>query len=446
MKNVYERPTIVRQVDGLMNKVGRPAPAKPFHEIDGVGVTELTERFGSPLFVFSERTIRRRIREAVQTFTIRYPRVQFAWSYKTNYLGAICSIFHDEGSMAEVVSEMEYDKARLLGVPGPRILYNGPYKTQRSLERAVAEGASLHIDNLEEIAAVEEIAAAANKKVDVGIRINLDAGIYPMWDRFGFNLENGQAYQAIRRISVGDRLNVTTFHCHLGTFILDPLAYGRAVEKLLAFADYIRGEFKMTIRTLNMGGGFASSNTLHTQYLPGEQTSPSLAQYADALTAPLMKAGSGREPISLILECGRTLVDDSGFLIATVRGTKRLSSGRRALVLDAGVNLLFTAYWYKLQILPAQPFEGIAEETTVYGPLCMNIDCIRDGVTLPDLQKGDRVIIRPVGAYCFTQSMQFIALRPACVLIGSNGEVDVIRRAEVLEDLIGPEILPERLR
>lgn len=443
----YERPVITRQVEGLMNKVGRPAPARPCDEIDGVSVERLVREFGSPLFVFSERAIRRRVREARQTFGVRYPHVRFHWSYKTNYLDAICAVFHDEGSGAEVVSEMEYAKARRLGVPGPDIIYNGPYKTEDSLRRALADGATINLDHFEELAALEELAAAAGREaVPVGLRVNLDAAIHPQWDRFGFNLENGQAWHAVKRLVTGGRLQLTGLHCHLGTFILDPLAYGRAVEKLLGFAAHLQGEFGIRIGTLNLGGGFASSNTLHNQYLPGDQASPGLAQYADALTEPLLRAAGGGEPIRLLLESGRSLIDEAGFLIATVRGTKRLASGRRAIIVDAGVNLLFTAWWYRLQILPAQPFSGLTEETTVYGPLCMNIDCLREGVTLPDLRPGDRVVIRPVGAYCFSQSMQFIALRPACVLLGMNGETDCIRRAETLEDLVGPESLPARLR
>lgn len=441
----YERPTITRQVEGLMNKVGRPAPARALEEIDGVPVSTLVEKHGSPLFVFSERGIRRRAREAQQLFSIRYPKVQFAWSYKTNYLDAVCAVFHSEGAWAEVVSAMEYEKARRLGVPGRQIIYNGPYKTTDSLRRALREGALINIDHLDELAELETL-AGDGEKPGVGLRLNLDAGIIPQWHRFGFNLEGGQAYHAVKRLAAGGKLDLVALHCHLGTFILDPLAYSRAVEKLLDFAAALKTEFGFTLRYLNLGGGFASTNTLHTQYLPGDQSAPSLAQYADALTEPLIRRQHAGEIPTLLLETGRALIDEAGSLIATVQGTKRLASGRRAIILDAGLNVLLTTWWYRLHIIPAQPGSGLAEETAVYGPLCMNIDCLRENIVLPDLQRGDRVVIRPAGAYCFTQSMQFIALRPACVLIAPDSKVDCIRRAETLDDLVGPEALPDRLR
>lgn len=445
MTSAYEPPTIDRHVAGLMNKVGRGAPSRTADGVDGVLFEDLVAEFGSPLFVFSEASLRARYREAAQAFSVRYPRVQFCWSYKTNYLDAICRVFHQEGAWAEVVSPMEYEKARRIGVPGARIVFNGPCKTPESLRRAVEEGALIHVDHFEEMMLLEEIAAALGRKVEVGLRVSLDAGVFPQWDRFGFHLESGQAYIAAKRIVGGGRLELVGLHGHIGTFILDPLAHGRAAAKLLDFSAALRRDLGARIRTLDLGGGFASTNTLHTQYLPGEQVSPSLAQYAEGLTAPLLAGDPREEAPTLLLETGRALVDEAGTLLSTVIGTKRLASGRKAVILDAGLHQLWTAWWYRLQIAPVGPTGGIPEETTVYGPLCMHIDCLRDGVVLPDLQRGARVAIRPVGAYCLTQSMQFITLRPAVVLVGPGGEVDCIRRAETLEDLVGPERIPDRL-
>ena len=118
----YIRPTIIKHVSGLANKFGRAQSMRTMSTIDGVPVKDLAARFGSPVFVFSERTVRKTVREALRVFSVRYPKVQFAWSYKTNYLDAICRIFHQEGSWAEVVSEFEYEMARRNGIPGDHIL------------------------------------------------------------------------------------------------------------------------------------------------------------------------------------------------------------------------------------------------------------------------------------------------------------------------------------
>ena len=150
--------------------------------------------------------------------------------------------------------------------------------------------------------------------------------------------------------------------------------------------------------------------------------------------------------LPLLMESGRALIDDAGTLLTTVVASKRLANGKRAIVIDAGTNLLFTAWWYRLNVAPTRAVDAFVEDTTIFGPLCMNIDCVRETIALPDLREGERLSIHPVGAYTFTQSMQFIRLRPACVLIGEDGRVDLIRRAEELDDLTRPELLPARLK
>ena len=437
---LYERPSIVKTPVGLMNKVGRRGALRPFGEIDGVPIDRLCREFGSPLFVFSERRMRARVNEAKVAFQRSYPNTRLGWSYKTNYLDAVCAIFHAEGSLAEVVSGMEYEKARRLGVAGKDIIFNGPAKSEAELERAVREGAIIHADHAEELMLLERLAARASTPPVVGLRVSVDAGIQPRWERFGFDLENGQAFDAVRRIVQSGRLKLGGLHTHIGTFVLDPAAYGRAARKLRDFATAIRAELGVEVTHLDLGGGFASNNTLAAQYHSGALVPP-IAEYADAITRELV--GS---PWPLLIEAGRTLIDDAGTLLTSVLATKRLSNGRRAIVIDAGVNLLFTAWWYRLGVSPARAADSFIEDTTVYGPLCMNIDCVRESVPLPELRAGEHLAIHPVGAYTLTQSMQFIKLRPACVLVSESGDVELIRRAEVLDDLVRPELLPERLR
>ena len=117
-KKKYERPVVTKHYSGMMNKFGSGSSTAVRETIDDVPVKKLLKDFGSPLFVLSEKAIRNNQRTAYRIFKNRYPKVQFAWSYKTNYLNAVCALFHDEGSWAEVVSAFEYEKARDLGIRG----------------------------------------------------------------------------------------------------------------------------------------------------------------------------------------------------------------------------------------------------------------------------------------------------------------------------------------
>lgn len=447
MKKQYTAPYIERNTAGNINKFAHTTVVSHQDKIASIPIRTLVEEHGSPLFVFSENTIRRTYRKLLDTMKMQYPNVEISWSYKTNYLGAICNIFHSEGAKAEVVSGMEYDMARNLGISGANIIFNGPAKRRHELIRALQDGSKIHIDHLDELYLLEKLAEELDITPEVAIRVNMDTGISPLWTRFGFNYESGEAYRAIQRMVSGKRLKLIGLHTHIGTFIIDPTAYYWAANKLLALAQIIKDNFQIVVDYIDLGGGFASQNTLHAQYTPGELATPSFNQYATAIGNAFNESPFVREhnPL-LILETGRVLIDESGYLISTVLAKKNLPTGERAVILDAGVNINITAWWYKQRVVPTRPFPGTYQNTVFYGPLCMNIDVIRPAMPFPDVYSGDTVLITPVGAYNVTQWMQFIEYRPRVVLISETGNVELIRERENLEDINRREYIPEHLR
>jgi len=448
-KQSYERPFIQKLNTGTMNKFGTRTEYAPVTQIEGIPVSKLIADYGSPVFVISERQMRKTYHEAVRAFKTRYPKVQFAWSYKTNYLNAVCNVFHQEGSWAEVVSIFEYDKALANGVPGNKIIFNGPEKTKADLTKAVEHDSLIHIDHFDELYELVEVLEKSRKKARVAIRVNMDTGIYPIWDRFGFNYENGQAWNAINKImSHPEILDLVGLHCHIGTYMLSANAYSIAAWKLSDLAMNIQNRYDKTIKYLDLGGGFASANTLRGSYLQGADVIPNMDDYAEAITSTLLNFGFKQENLpTLILETGRAMIDDSDWLLGSVVAIKRLSDGRRATIMDFGVNILFTAFWYNHKISPAQEFSSHhVEDMVLYGPLCMNIDVVRESISLPLLNKGDQVVVHRVGAYNMTQWMQFIQMRPKVVMIDMEGETHVIRQEESLETMLRYERVPEHLK
>lgn len=447
----WAKPVLTPHRAGGMNKFGSVRPQQHQPELDGVAIAPLLEQYGSPLFIVSEKKLRENARHLRRAFSTRWPKVRHGWSYKTNYLGAVCNVLHQEGAWAEVVSEFEYRKARALGVPGSRIIFNGPWKPPGILEQALLEGAAIHLDHLDELYAVEAIARRLGKQIPIGLRLNFDTGHTEPWSRFGFNLETGAAMDAVQRIGSSQWLKLTGLHSHIGTFVLDVRAYAGQARIMAEFMEAAERETDCRIEYLDIGGGFASRNALQGLYLPPDQVVPSFEQYAEAIVDALSEATRGRAALGkplpvLVLETGRAVVDDAEILVTRVVGGKRLPDGRRAAILDAGVNLLFTAYWYNHEVKPMQPLEGLAEETVLYGPLCMNIDTVRASVMLPPLNVGDALLISPVGAYNNTQWMQFIQHRPAVVMVMQDGKVEPIRLAETLQTIADIERMPEALR
>ena len=444
-KLAYEKPVISKITAGVPNKFGLPVKQKIIPNIDGIPVEKIMEEYGSPVFVLSEKTIRNTFAEAKQAFDTRYPKVQFAWSYKTNYLDAVCSIFHDEGAWAEVVSAFEFEKALSLGVNGANILFNGPEKSEDDLKLAIEHNACIHIDHFDELYLLIKVTRELDKKARVAIRVNLDAGIYPIWDRFGFNYENGEAWNAINRIMLAEKLDFIGLHTHIGTYIMSANAYAVAASKLANLYMATHRKFDHWLKYIDLGGGFASKNTLKGAYMPGSETCPSFDEYAEAISNALISSEIPHENLPvLFLETGRALIDDAGYLLTTVLANKRSTHGRRTMVIDAGVNLLFTSFWYNLGVFPTRQLSQHLEESTIYGPLCMNIDVIRDAINFPQVKTGEKLVIERVGAYNMTQWMQFITFRPNVVMIDMDGKMHIVRKKENLDSLQSFEQNPIR--
>ncbi|MGO9171568.1 MAG: hypothetical protein ACLP7P_06345 [Rhodomicrobium sp.] len=466
----YTPPVITSELgasaDGAANRnsLSRGLNNAVCDRIDGVSVDELVERFGSPLFVFSERTLRETARRAARAFQAVYPKTTFAWSYKTNYLGAICNILHEEGWIAEVVSEFEYQKAEKMGIAGPEIIFNGPHKSRSSLQHALSRGSLVQIDNWDELGIIEDVAVELKQPVNVGIRIWMDTGLAPVWSKFGFALANGEAARAALRIIANPNLVLHTLHCHIGTYILRPDAYAVAAGRLMALRELICGETGHLVPCINLGGGFPSNSLLHGMCGPAESVVPPIEEYATSIARLLNSVPRHQRP-ELRLESGRHMVDESGYLITSVVAVKggdhktrndlsavdakaSLILGQHArggYIVDAGVNLLYTSTWYAIGVTPARASNMVPNTVRLYGCLCMNIDVIRESIELPPLEIGEKLVLHPVGAYNVTQWMQFIAYRPAAVLIGLDRNVDIIRKREDLTDVDRCEILPERL-
>lgn len=423
--------------------------APGFDEI--LDARDLLQEFGSPLFVVSERVLRAQYQAFLDTFSSAGIETKVAYSYKTNYLPAICAILREEGAFAEVVSGMEYELARSLGVPGGEIIFNGPYKTRDEIEKAIAEGALVNIDGFDELQRIIQISDSMHRSARVGIRFNFKYGDDP-WTKFGFSYEKGDAVRALELISDAPSLSFEALHNHSGTFNVDPKIYDRAAAAMFDLAKRAR-QLGLEPTIADFGGGFPSGNSLKPAFdLPGgnDYRDKGLARYSELILDRLGKAKDvfGGRP-TLALEPGRAIVDDAMQLICTVVATKEIREQGTAVIVDAGVNILPTAYWYNHNVHlapdPSAERSGAHKPLRIYGPLCMQIDVVNENASLPPLEVGDSLVVANVGAYCLTQSMQFIQTRPAVVLLGKNGP-ELVRRREEWRDLFALDVVPERLR
>lgn len=413
-------------------------------QILNMDIENAIREYGSPLFVILANTLRENVRLFREEFSSVYPKIEIAYSYKANSLLGLLRVLHKEGVWAEVASGFEYEIARLLGVPGGKIVFNGPYKRREELFRAVEDRALINVDHWKEIELLEEISSQAGRVIDIGVRVRINLGINSV-DRFGFDLESGEAESVITRCVERKMLNVVGLHVHLTSYILegdiskgsitarkirliwpkDHNLYRNALIKVVEFSNRLKERFGITLDYLDIGGGFPGI---------GEK----LRDYVLAVSEPVLKGLREKLP-TVILEPGRALVKNAMHLVATVVGIKQLGGGRIGVVVDAGINLLPTSLWSGQEVEALVENRGGGYEVILYGPLCLQTDIV--AVTqLPELKAGDRLIVKNVGAYNFSQSTQFIFPRPAVLLV-DDGKFEVIRRAETLEDLLAFEKL-----
>ena len=461
-KSIYEAPSIeLVQISTIgKHSILNMGTSSVFEEVDDV--EKLLNEYGSPLFLLSEKILRNKYNEFKDAFTEEGIETIIGYSYKTNYLPALCSILKEEGAWAEVVADMEYKLARSLNVPGSKIIFNGCYKTEAELNKAVSEDALINIDSFNELELLDRVAENLGKKARTGIRVNFMMGNMP-WTKFGFNYESGEAKEAIEKISKKKNINFEAIHNHSGTFNVNPKMYSKSTRIIIELAEYAK-KLGLNTKIIDVGGGFPSSNKLKPQYdIPGgsKYNETTLQQFSSAIMRHLKKAKhlfNNGKPI-LILEPGRAIVDEAMQLISKVVSKKKDANGNDSIVMDAGVNILPTAYWYDFEPKLANKLNGSNNNLNgktkkngsnyngpvkMYGPLCMQIDSINESVNLPSVELGDVIVFSNVGAYNLTQSMQFIQTRPAVVLLGSNG-VELIRRKETWRDIFKLDTLPKRL-
>ena len=180
---------------------------------------------------------------------------------------------------------------------------------------------------------------------------------------------------------------------------------------------------------LNQGGIVSFHRSSKATYSLPDTDDLSIDNYVEQIYDALYASLRLGDPPPLIPESNRSIIDGAGYLITTVVALKYLPDGTRAYIVDVGVPRLLTSLWNQYHVQTDCELSGAGEPSIVYGSLCMNVDVLDAGIPLPPLKRGQHLIFSPVGAYNNTQWMQFIHNHPNVVLVGSNGEAELIREA-----------------
>lgn len=362
-----------------------------------------------------------------------YPASNIAYSYKTNYAPPLCGLVDTRGGLAEVVSEMELELAERLGVPGERIVYNGPYKRPDVVERALLSGVLVNLDGPYEVTMVEGLAARHPKaRLNLGLRCHVPFD--GVSSRFGFDTGGEEFRDAVARLCRLPGCGAINLHAHVLPPKRRPEDFRAVLGVLIDASRHLPASHAPKV--IDVGGGFFSPMppALAAQF--GGQP-PSFDDYGRAIGQAMAVAYPSEPQPTLLIEPGMALVADAMSLAAKVVATRMIGERRIALVASSVYSARPTgsARLLPFTVVRGQgPRSASVAATDVVGYTCMEHDCLLRG-TRESIEAGDYLVFDQVGAYTNVLRPSFIEPGPPMVSCDLDGVVSIVKRRERMSDV-----------
>lgn len=410
----------------------------------GMPLSDLADKYGTPLYLYDEARIRHNCRtylEAVREGFGNDARVMYA--SKAASFKQLYRIIKEEGLGVDVVSCGEIYTASAADFPLENAYFHSNNKTDSDIEFAIQKGVGCFVvDNAEELFAIDEIAKRFGIKQRIMLRITpgIDPHTYAavatgkVDSKFGSAIETGQAKAITSLALTFENLELTGFHCHVGSQIFDADVYLATSKVMLNFIADMERELGFICRDLDIGGG------LGVRYV---ESQPTLDIKATILTvAEEMKKTAKELDISLpriSLEPGRSIVADAGLTLYTVGTVKRIPGYKSYVSVDGGMtdNPRFALYGSPYTILPVFDGEGEKENCSVVGRCCESGDILQENVPMrKDVQRGDLLACLTTGAYHYSMASNYNRIpRPPVVML-KNGESYVAVYRETVKQIV----------
>jgi diaminopimelate decarboxylase len=397
--------------------------------LGGVRASELARRFGTPVVVYDEETLRAQAR----AYRAAAPGALIAYGTKAFPSVALLRLFAEEGLGADVSTVGELEFALRAGVAGERLVIHGNNKEDELLRRSAEAGALIVLDSIDEL---ERAKAAGGAhfliRVTPGIEADTHEAVKTAHHGSKFGLPPEDAVEAIRRLPECEGL-----HVHVGSQLMHFGASLMTVDWIAQFAARLRAELDWTPRTIDLGGGLGVRHVL-------EEPTFTIAEFVAGLVGELQRSFQlqGLPSTALVLEPGRSLVSRAGVTLYTVGAVKRASAATTYVTVDGGMSDNPRPAMYNARYTAMLANRADEESTGAYavaGKHCESGDVLIERVELPEPRRGDLIAVPVTGAYTLAMSSTYNAVpRPAAVLVG-NGEARVIRRRETVDDLLALE-------
>jgi diaminopimelate decarboxylase len=412
---------------------------------DEAAVPQLAETYGTPLFVYSQKTLLHHLAQLKRAFAAVEPLI--CYSIKTNANIHLARLMGEHGSGFDVTSGGELFRALKAGGVGNRIVFAGVGKTDAELRYGLDAGVLMfNVESEGELLSLAEVAKSLGKVALVALRVNPDlppkthAKTDTSVKGVKFGLDIDTVLEFAEKMAGHPHVRIAGLHMHLGSPILSAQPYRQGLEKGLVLIEKLRRQGHQ-ILYINMGGGFG----IHYR----KQEAPPADAFAEVIVPAVKQAGC-----KLILEPGRFIVGNAGILVSRVIYTKE-SGGKHFVIQDAAMNDLIrpTLYDSFHRIWPVAPAAGFptppedyegelpgAIRCDVVGPVCESGDFLAKDRRLPPLARGDLLATFSAGAYGMAMSSNYNGRPRAAEVLVDGATARLIRRRETYEDLIRAEV------
>ncbi|WP_342042761.1 diaminopimelate decarboxylase [Bacillus sp. OTU2372] len=412
-------------------------------EIGGVDAVELARQYGTPLYVYDVALMRERARGFKQTFDDLNVTAQVAYASKAFSTVAMIQLAEEEGLSLDVVSGGELYTAIVAGFPVERIHFHGNNKSREELEMALEHKIGcIVVDNFFELNLLKELCREKNATVNILLRVTpgIEAHTHDYIltgqedSKFGFDLQNGQAEEALKMAIECNSFNCLGLHCHIGSQIFETTGFLLAAKKIVEKLEQWKNELSFVAKVLNLGGGFGIRYTKEDEPILPSQYVREIITEVKHLT----------EQHSLIMpeiwiEPGRSLVGDAGITLYQVGSSKEVPGVRKYLAVDGGMsdNIRPALYQAKYEaVLANKPLAKANQTVSIAGKCCESGDMLIWDLPLPEPGEEDILAVFCTGAYGYSMANNYNRIpRPAVVFV-ENGRATLVVKRESYEDLV----------
>ena len=397
--------------------------------LGGVPARELATRFGTPLVVYDEATLR----DHARAYRAAAPGALVVYGTKAFPSVAVLQILAEEGLGADVSTAGELGFALRAGLSGELLVVHGNNKEDELLRGAADAGALVVLDSLDELTRARDHGCSRFLvRVTPGIEADTHEAVKTAHHGSKFGLPPDDAVELLRRVPECEGL-----HVHVGSQLLHFGASLMTVDWIGQFAARLREELHWTPALVDLGGGLGVRHV-------AEEPSFAIGEFVGGLVGELGRAWKLHDLPAprVILEPGRSIVSRAGVTLYTVGGIKRASSATTYVTIDGGMsdNPRPAMYNARYSALLANRADAAPDGVfAVAGKHCESGDVLIERVELPEPQRGDLLAVPVTGAYTLAMASTYNAVpRPAAVLV-ADGDARLIRRRETVDDLLAFE-------